>query len=305
MSDNVIPLRNVGVFPDVGGNHDALARNLRYLQLRGRSAATAQARGWLLARVQSQIGCPLTEASAADLMGWREGLAVDRDTVRTYVSHVRQFYAWARREGLIEDDPSLDLPVPPRRRRLPRPIGEDELLRALESAPPRIRPWLALAGWAGLRAKEIALLRREHVLDRAPQPGIYVATDATKGSDERYVPMHPVVRQALNEHGLPPAGWLFRRGDGKPGPNRPDLVSHLANRYLHGIAIRESLHQLRHRFGTQAYAVTRDLRQVQEWMGHRCPESTSGYVKVSDADAAAKIALIPGPAYLQQMLRGA
>jgi len=303
MSDNVIPLRGWGVFAGMGGNDDPVARNLRYLQLRGRSEQTISARRWLLLRVQDAIGCPLTEASAASLAAWREGLAVDRDTVRTYVSHVRQFYVWARREGLVDTDLAADLPVPPRRRRLPRPIGEEDLLRALEGAPPRIRPWLALAGWAGLRAKEIALLRREHVLEHARQPGIYIATDATKGADERWIPMHPVVRQALLEHGLVTSGWVFRRADGRPGPNRPDLVSHLANRYLHGAGIPETLHQLRHRFGTQAYAVTRDVKRVQQWMGHRYSASTDGYVKISDADAAAAIALIPGPVWFQETRR--
>lgn len=284
--------------------YPVLARHLRDMQLRGRSEETIKARRWLLLRIREQIGKPVSRASAEDLAGWRAALTADRDTIRTYVSHVRQFCAWARREGIRPDDPSLDLLVPRRRRRLPRPIGEEDLLRALEEAPQRIRPWLALAGWAGLRAKEIALLRREAVLEQAPRPGILVASDATKGADERFVPMHAVVRQALAEYGMPTAGWVFRRGDGQPGPNTPCCVSHLANRYMHGAGITETLHQLRHRFGTQAYEVTRDLRQVQEWMGHHDISDTAGYVQVSGASAD-KIAEIPGPAWLRRVDRSA
>ena len=41
-----------------------------------------------------------------------------------------------------------------------------------------------------------------------------------------------------------------------------------------------STHSLRHRAATAAYAGTRDLRAVQELLGHSRPETTAGYVLV-------------------------
>jgi len=44
----------------------------------------------------------------------------------------------------------------------PRPVSEDDLVLALATANDRVRPWLALAAFAGLRAIEIANLRVEN-----------------------------------------------------------------------------------------------------------------------------------------------
>ena len=54
-------------------------------------------------------------------------------------------------------------------------------MHALQLAPPRIRPWLVLAAWCGLRAKEIALLRAESVMTSARPPVLLVTAEATQG----------------------------------------------------------------------------------------------------------------------------
>ena len=296
MTVSVIPIRPWGVHLNGGwtmSEDPLIARNLRDMELRGRTAETIRARGWLLARVQDAMGVPLAEASAADVMAWRESLAVDRDTVRTYVSHVRQFYAWLRKTGVRPDDPAEDLPVPPKRKRKARPMPEDHLLAALAGAPPRIRPWLALAADAGLRCKEIAGLRRENVWEHRRPPCLLIAAESTKGErTERTIPMTPFLREVLLEHGLPSHGFLFRRGDGQPGPNTPCNISHLANRYLHSAGIPETIHQLRHRFGS----VVNDLgggRVAQELLGHQHLDSTQIYTLVSSDQIAAVVGQLP------------
>lgn len=42
------------------------------------------------------------------------------------------------------------------------------------------------------------------------------------------------------------------------------------------------MHTLRHRCATVAYAKTRDLRAVQELLGHAKPETTAIYTAVPD-----------------------
>lgn len=273
----------------------AVARHLDYLRQRGLSQATIYARRRLLVRLaETLLPVPLLAANAAALAAWRAGLAIEDDTVRQYVSHAHQFYAWAIDEKLISENPAARLPVPKRRRRLPRPISEPELFDVLEHAPPRIRPWLVLAGWCGLRAKEIALLRRECVLDSLPQPMILVATDATKGRTERLVPMSPFVARELVPY-LRGRGWVFSRLDGAPGPNTPARLSKLANDYLHDCGVSATLHQLRHRFGTQAYQARHDLRAVQELMGHAKPDTTAGYAAYFDQSAVDTVNALPLP----------
>ncbi len=240
----------------------------------------------------------IIDATAADLAAWRASLTVGDRALLTYTCHVRELYRWAVREGLIEVSPAEGLPLPPVRRGLPRPISEDDLEAALACASPRVRPWLVLAGWAGLRAKEIALLRRECVLDTARPPVIIVAADATKGHRERVIPMSAFVLTELRLAGMPSSGFMFTRRDGRP--YTPAKVSDLANACLHESGSAASLHQLRHRYATEFYRASgRDLRLTQDMLGHASPETTALYTKLDQADAAAAADAVPAPGRLR------
>lgn len=43
-----------------------------------------------------------------------------------------------------------------------------------------------------------------------------------------------------------------------------------------------SMHSLRHRFATRAYAATRDVYSVQGLLGHASPTTTLVYVQIPD-----------------------
>jgi integrase len=147
-------------------------------------------------------------------------LGLGTAAIRSAVSSLRVFYAWAADEDLIEGNPARRVPVPGKSRTVPRPVSEQDLATAVAAAPPRIRVWLILGAWAGLRANEIALLRRENVLDTAEQPALVVAIPTTKGQRrERVIPLSPFVVAELHRAGLPKAGYLFTRRDGEAGPN--------------------------------------------------------------------------------------
>lgn len=68
---------------------------------------------------------------------------------------------------------------------------------------------------------------------------------------------------------------MFRRHDGNTGPNAPWVVSQLVNEHLHSLGIVATLHQGRHRFGTMGWRVTKDLRALQQLMGHANPATTA------------------------------
>ena len=213
--------------PAVATGPDPVLAHLQHMSLRGMAPSTIDARRRALARMTAQLPVPLLQASYGHLLAWRTAFNLAPDTIGDYVSHAHQFYAWALSERLIGANPAEAIPIPPSVRRLPRPIPDRDLFSALAGAPPRVRPWLVLAGWAGLRAKEIALLRRESILEHARPPVLIVAADATKGNRERAVPLVPFVIDELHRAGLPSAGWVFRRADGRPGPNQPGNVSRL------------------------------------------------------------------------------
>ena len=271
---------------------DAVRSHLHHLSMRGLSATTIDHRQKALTRLEFAITKPLLEATAADLAAWRAGLGdLASVTIADYLSHVRVFYAWATARGYLETDPAIGLPVPKVPRRIPRPISEAELMEALEQAPLRVRTYLVLAGWCGLRAKEIALLRGENIMLHATPPILLIAWDATKGRTERTIPLSAFAAAELT--GLAERGLVFRKINGQPMP--PNLVSKLSNQHLHDCGIPATLHQLRHRFGTMTYHVSHDLRSVQELMGHSSPATTAGYAAHDRAQSLLAVNGLPVP----------
>lgn len=263
----------------------ALEEHRRWLGQRGLSGRTKESYGRTLRQLSIWLesrGSGLLTATPQQLRDWRETLTVEPNSVLTYVTGVRSFYRWAQLTGRLVVDPTVDIPLPRRRKGRPRPIADDLLRRAILNAPERIRPWLILAALGGLRCAEIAGLCREDILDTADQPVIIVMG---KGGKERIVPLSPQIWDELLAYGLPKFGPVFLRRDGQHGPNTPKMLSQVANAFLRSIGIKETLHQLRHRFATRAFAVHGDLRVVQELMGHSSPATTAVYADYCNENA--------------------
>lgn len=93
-----------------------------------------------------------------------------------------------------------------------------------------------------------------------------------KGGRRRFVPIHPVLAPHLEVVRIR-GGWAF---PGRfAGHCHPDHVGkHLARLLGSGW----TGHTLRHRFATEAYRGSRDLRAVQELLGHASVATTQIYV---------------------------
>ena len=274
---------------------DLVQAYLEWMELKGFSGETIANRRRFFARLERQLQLPVDLASAQVLTEWRASLTITDRVVIWYVSHLRCYFGWAIEYGVRADNPAARIPVPRAGRLLPRPVSHAQLAAAIAAAPYPVRLWLILAAWAGLRAKEIALLRRENILETSPEPVLLVAADATKGHSERAVPLKQFVVDELTAAPLPPWGWAFGRADGKPGPNRPSRVSQRCGDFLRSQGIPASLHQFRHWFGTETWRASRDLRLVQELLGHMSPVTTAGYTLYSSTAAAAAVAALPEP----------
>jgi len=287
---------------DANNNPRGLSEHLAWMRLRNLRDSTIYHRRRAIVRLATALGREPLDATADALINWRASLRQSVGAVHNEITHAHAFYGWALDADLIATDPTRRLIRPRLPRRLPRPISEVDLLLAVQQAPARIRPWLVLAAWEGLRAREIAYQRRDDVHDGDDPPYLHVTAEAAKGGRERIVPLSPLALDELRRHGMPASGWLFRRHDGQPGPNTPGLVSLLCNRYLHEIGVQGTLHSLRHRFGTQVHEISRDLRVTQEVLGHASPESTAGYVAFSQRRAVEAVAKL-GDSYAIQTFR--
>lgn len=180
----------------------------------------------------------------------------------------------------------------------PRPAPTSVLSRAIACvASDRDRLFLLFAAYAGLRRAEIArVLPRDFTAD-----GLLVRG---KGGRQRLVPVHPELAAAvrheleLRARGSHGTGWRFAHGISLEGPLFPGRDGTGCSADVVGRALSRMLgpgwsgHTLRHRFATAAYAAERDLRAVQELLGHSKPETTARYVQTpTDAKRAAVLAV--------------
>ena len=228
----------------------------------------------------------LLDADHDTLREWLMRPTIGIDARAHELSQLRQFYKWCQTFGYRDDEPTAKIPRPRTFRRLPRPLTEADVKVALEQATGKMRLMVALMAYAGLRAGEVARIRREEIVDTPDLPVILVADG--KGGRQRIIPCHQAILDALADHPLQ-SGWLFPKVIG-PGAHRehihPAHVTHTVAAHLRACGIDATGHQLRHTFGTLVYRHTKDLRTTQEVLGHASPVTTAGYAAWTPAAAA-------------------
>jgi site-specific recombinase XerD len=252
-------------------------RNLAPTTMRRRRSTLMRAERW----IQSKYGVDLNGSTPEMIEEWLDSLGVSSVSRHHYRSDLAAYYQWAVKHHRAAADPTELVERPRLPRGLPRPIPEDDLATALRQADPRMRAILTLAAYAGLRCAEIAHLDR---LDVDMYGGTIVVRNG-KGGKDRRVPMHPLVREALNCYGLPRAGVVFPTRDG--GAYAPGSLSGMVSSWFSvEVGQRWSLHNLRHRFATAVYAASgNDLRAVQDLLGHASVQTTQVYTAWSQDSA--------------------
>lgn len=216
----------------------------------------------------------LTMVSESALITWlQQWDHLAPETRRAMLASFRMFYKWAIRSGYVSVDPTLNLraiKVPPG---IPRPISEVALQQALAASDEETRLMVLLGAYEGLRRAEIAQVNSDHITDL----GLIVRG---KGRKTRRVPIHPVVAKEL----VRVEGFAF------PGrfPGTHVTPDYVADRLEKVLPAPWTAHSLRHRAATAWYRGCKDLRVVQQLLGHSSIQTTVRYVDVDhDALAAA------------------
>jgi len=250
---------------------------VNYCQAAGMSAGTLKVKRSRLKHAERNVD--LLTASETDLIDYLAKQKWRAETRRSARSHLRGFYTWATRHGLRADNPSAYLPPVKVPHGKPKPASDGALERALATADVTLRAMLLLAAYAGLRRAEIATLRVADVeVTRIRVTG--------KGGRVRLVPIHPELHEALQAQiaTVWPSEYVF---PGRfPGTH---IGVYYVWEHIKQATGGAPPHHLRHRFATRAYRHTRDLRAVQELLGHSSPTTTARYVAVDDDAMAAAV----------------
>jgi integrase/recombinase XerC len=253
-----------------------IEEHCKHMKRRGLAPATIAARRSKLVGFDKRVG--LAAATAEDVEVFLDGRKLAPKSRYDWISHLSSFYRWAIDHGRLDRDPTVQVIRPRLHQNLPRPIGSGDLVTSLQMAEPMMRAWLSLMAFGGLRCVEVARLEVDDLLweDR-------LIRVSGKGDKERMVPMHDEIARCLRSLRLPSRGRVFRRPRGGAYP--PAQVSKEVATYLCDLGVSATAHQLRHWFGTHVYRACRDLRVVQELMGHSSPVTTAGYADWSKIEA--------------------
>lgn len=234
-------------------------------------ATTINLRVYQLTRASREIRLALDKVSTDDLTAWLASHDWAPNTRRSYRTTLRSFFRWAVASGRVTESPAELLPPVRVPRGKPRPAPERAYQAALLDADERARLAIQLAGACGLRRGEIARVRREHVEIVATGYSLRVIG---KGGHVRMVPLPDYLARELLAR---PDGWVFQSSHG--GHLTPHHLGKLVRRHLPDDL---TTHTLRHRCASIAYAATRDIRAVQELLGHASIETTQLYTATPD-----------------------
>lgn len=229
-----------------------------------------------------------------DLVGFLATLyqhKLDSRSVARHVVALRNFFRFAQREGLVDEDPSLNLESPKIRQSLPGYLRTEEIDRLLtlpNLATPlglRDKAMLEVLYSTGLRVTELTGLR---VTDLEAKMGCVKCIG--KGEKERLVPVGKKALAAVESYlrdgrpklqtGRPAIPFLFVNARGTKLSRVG--VWKILSAYGRRAGLRKPLtpHKLRHSFATHLLERGADLRSVQLMLGHADISTTQIYTHV-------------------------
>ena len=251
----------------------------------------AQYQNWLQERGVELHGSG--REAILDHLAWRLSAGYQARSTARFLSGLRGFYRFLLREGLIEQDPTLQVELPHLGRPLPKSLSEadvEALLAAPDIGEPiglRDRAMLEVLYACGLRVTELISLTLEQVNLRQGVLRVF-----GKGSKERLVPLGEeamvwVARYVRDSRPLlldgKPSDVLFPslRGEQMTRQTFWYRIKHQAR--VAGISKSLSPHTLRHAFATHLLNHGANLRVVQMLLGHSDLSTTQIYTHVARA----------------------
>lgn len=274
---------------------------LKMLGQQGKSAHTLSAYGRdltelvrLLTEGSSETAQDLTRRDFVAALKRLSQQGLSERTLARKLSAWRQYCGWLVQSGMMDNDPTFNLKAPRLPERLPKALPQEELNHMLDSAPVddslavRDHALFELMYGSGLRLSEIhGLDLGDVLLDEG-----WVSVTG-KGRKERQVPLSGKSVEALR-------AYLSERvaADGETalftGKNGTRLGQRQIQKRLQAWAVRQgsgqhiSPHIMRHSYASHLLQSSRDIRAVQELLGHSNLSTTQIYTKL-DFDHLAKV----------------
>lgn len=234
-------------------------------------------------------------------------------TIARKVSSCSTFYKWAKREGIVKENPVYFIDLPKKPRRLPVYLSEDEkgrflerLIREAKELPYtgiRNKALFSLMLYAGLRITEARTLKPHNIVYQDGQP--YRVRVIGKGNKEREVRLHQdaataltqwlAVREAMKNPEV--ARKLTQRSPKElnsefifPGPEGEPMTAKAIQEAIRRIGKevcpgkKLTPHKLRHTCATWLHRRGAPLIAIQKALGHENIATTTIYTHLDNKE---------------------
>lgn len=263
----------------------ALASFQDWLTAQACSPVTIRDRMTMIRAFARHAGQDPTTATTAQAMSYLARPELAAWSKATYYGHLSSWFSYLQARRWREDNP-LDALTPPRAPgSKPRPLTAREEAALLDAASARMRTWLILGLYAGLRAHEIAKIQGRDVSEES----LFVKG---KGGREDVLPTHPRIWDLAQRHG---AGFWFPSSSAS-GHIWPNTVSHTSSLFFTSVGVDGAIHRCRHTYGTKLIRAGVNIRVVQTLMRHASLATTQVYTAVDEDERRDAVLLLVGAA---------
>ncbi len=256
-----------------------------------------------------KAGIPLEEITEFHLSSFLADMIVENDnsprTRNRKLYALRSFYSFLCQKGLVDENLARSIsPTKPKTGTKPVYLNIEQARKILTAAresderyTKRNTAILSTLIYAGLRVSELTSLDIKNVDFDLP------ALNFTgKGNKERTVPLHAIAARDLKE-------YIAVREEPKKADGEPLFVSYhkgrlsarqtqkIVKRYAKSARIKNhreiTPHKLRHTFASMFYRTTKDIKSLQELLGHSSILMTQIYTHTEVEDHARAINELP------------
>lgn len=216
-----------------------------------------------------------------------------QSSVMRRISALRQFFLFLCDEGIIQQNPMLEIKLKNKSKPLPKVLSEDEIKLLLSyfetKSNLKLQAMLHILYGAGLRVSELVELTKDAIIyDETSRR--YVILVRGKGNKERIIPLNNLAIEAvlcyLNnlEEKLRFSPYLFP-SRAKAGHMTRQGFAKLLKELAIEVGIppqKVSPHVIRHAFATHLLSHGADLLSIQKLLGHENISTTQIYTHVSN-----------------------
>jgi integrase/recombinase XerD len=211
--------------------------------------------------------------------------ATKNNTRSNYMWLLTSIYRTMNELGIVDNNPTLKLPVIRKTRNHPRPLTDREAATLLSMTNEPMRSWFVLGCFAGLRAMEVSGLTGA---DLEQTDDGFTLRVRGKGKTDLVIPAHPLVAEIIQKQGRLGRLWNLN----------PNKISAYACEEMRRVGVDKKFHSCRHYFATSALKASGgDLLVVRDLLRHASVATTQQYTALEQSRPTSVVNLLQVPTY--------